>query len=300
MSKPLPTHIAALPVQPCEPNLPCRIVFSGLDASVAGEIETNFAKAGYIVISNSRNHRYDSDVPILVPEVNPEHLAVIGSQSYGKGAIITNPNCSATGLVVALKPLLDTFGLEAVSVVTMQAISGAGYPGVASLDIVDNVVPFIGGEEPKLESEPQKILGKLVNGHFEPAPFKVSASCNRVAVIDGHTECVAVKLGCKPQADEIIAAWRDFQGEPQRLKLPSAPEKPLCYFEENAYPQPKLHRQLGNGMTVSLGRLRECPILDYKFVVLSHTTVRGAAGGAILNAELFVAKGGSETLKYLY
>jgi len=300
MSKPLPTHIAALPVQPCEPNLPCRIVFSGLDASVAGEIETNFAKAGYIVISNSRNHRYDSDVPILVPEVNPEHLAVIGSQSYGKGAIITNPNCSATGLVVALKPLLDTFGLEAVSVVTMQAISGAGYPGVASLDIVDNVVPFIGGEEPKLESEPQKILGKLVNGHFEPAPFKVSASCNRVAVIDGHTECVAVKLGCKPQADEIIAAWRDFQGEPQRLKLPSAPEKPLCYFEENAYPQPKLHRQLGNGMTVSLGRLRECPILDYKFVVLSHNTVRGAAGGAILNAELFVAKGGSETLKYLY
>lgn len=297
MSKPLPAQIAAMPVQPCEPNLRCRIVFSGLDASVAGEIETNFAIAGYIVISNSRNHRYDPDVPILVPDVNPEHLAVIKTQSYGKGAIITNPNCSATGLVVALKPLLDKFGLEAVSVVTMQAISGAGYPGVASLDIVDNVVPFIGGEEPKLESEPQKILGKLVNGHFESAPFKISASCNRVAVIDGHTECVAVKLGRKPKAEEIIAAWREYQGKPQQMKLPSAPANPLCYFEENNYPQPKLHRLLGNGMTVSVGRLRECPILDYKFVVLSHNTVRGAAGGAILNAELFVAKGGLETLK---
>ncbi|MFH1213875.1 MAG: aspartate-semialdehyde dehydrogenase [Candidatus Neomarinimicrobiota bacterium] len=297
MAKLLPSHIAALPVQPCEPNLPCRIVFSGLDASVAGEIETNFAKAGYIVISNSRNHRNDPDVPILVPEVNSDHLALVGTQKYEKGAIITNPNCAATGLVVALKPLLDKFGLLAVNVVTMQAVSGAGYPGVASLDILDNVIPFIGGEEKKLESEPQKILGTYRDGRIEPAQFKVSAACNRVAVIDGHTECVSVKLERKLTADEIIAAWREFRGEPQRLKLPSAPEQPLCYFEENVSPQPKLHRLLGNGMTVSLGRLRECPILDYKFVLLSHNTVRGAAGGAILNAELFVAKGGLEALK---
>ncbi|MBP7886166.1 MAG: aspartate-semialdehyde dehydrogenase [Candidatus Marinimicrobia bacterium] len=297
MTKPLPDNVAKMIVKNCEPNLPCRIVFSGLDASVAGEIETDFAKAGYIVISNSRNHRYDPDVPILVPEVNSDHLAIIATQKYGRGAIITNPNCAATGLVVALKPLLDQFGLSAVNVVTMQAISGAGYPGVASLDIVDNVIPFISGEEAKLEREPQKILGKYLDGHIEPAQFIISAACNRVAVVDGHTECISVKLERKPIAEEIIAAWREFQGEPQRLKLPSAPEKPLHYFEENNYPQPKLHRHLGNGMTVSLGRLRECPILDYKFVMLSHNTIRGAAGGAILNAELFIAKGGLEKLR---
>ncbi|MFA4921922.1 MAG: aspartate-semialdehyde dehydrogenase [Candidatus Neomarinimicrobiota bacterium] len=297
MSKPLPSRIADMTVKACEPDLPCRIVFSGLDASVAGEIETNFAKAGYIVISNSRNHRSDPDVPILVPEVNADHLEIVKTQQNGQGAIITNPNCAATGLVVALKPLLDKFGLSKVNVVTMQAISGAGYPGVASLDIIDNVVPFIGGEEGKLESEPQKILGNYCDGRIEPAQFKVSASCNRVAVTDGHMECVSVKLARKPSANEIITEWREFRGEPQRLKLPSAPANPLCYFEENNYPQPKLHRLLGDGMTVAIGRLRECPILDYKFVLLSHNTIRGAAGGAILNAELFVAKGGLATRK---
>jgi len=295
MPKPLPPRVAAMTVRTCEPDLPCRIVFSGLNASVAGEIETNFAKAGYIVISNSRNHRSDPDVPILVPEVNAEHLAIINTQPYGQGAIITNPNCAATGLVVALKPLLGKFGLKAVSVVTMQAISGAGYPGVASLDIVDNIIPYIGNEEGKLESEPQKILGTYQDGHIKPAQFKISAACNRVAVTDGHTECVAVKLNHKPAAEEIITAWREFQGEPQRLKLPSAPIFPIVYCEENDAPQPKLHRLLGNGMTVTLGRLRACPILDYKFVLLSHNTIRGAAGGAVLNAELFIAGGGLDT-----
>ncbi|MDD5765427.1 MAG: aspartate-semialdehyde dehydrogenase [Candidatus Marinimicrobia bacterium] len=290
MSSPIPEKIADLPVSDCTPNLPCRIVFSGLDASVAGKIETEFAKAGYIVVSNSKNHRFDSDVPLLIPEVNPDHLALIRTQQYGKGAIITNPNCATTGLVLALKPLNDLFGLEALNVVTMQAISGAGYPGVASLDIIDNMIPVIRNEEEKVESEPLKILGRLNENHFEPANFKISAACNRIAVTDGHTECVSVKFRKKPSAQEIIGAWDRFSAEPQYLNLPSAPKQPIHYFSEDDAPQPKLHRMLGNGMTVSVGRLRECPILDYKFVVLSHNTIRGAAGGAILNAELLVSK----------
>jgi len=290
MSSPIPEKIAALPVSDCTPNLPCRIVFSGLDASVAGEIETDFAKAGYIVISNSQNHRFDGDVPLMIPEVNPDHLALISGQQFGNGAIITNPNCAATGLVLALKPLNDLFGLEAVNVVTMQAISGAGYPGVASLDILDNLIPLIRNEEEKVESEPLKILGLLNENRIEPANFKISAACIRVAVTDGHTACVSIKFRKKPSAQEIIEAWNRFSGEPQRLNLPSAPKQPIRYFSEDDAPQPKLHRMLGRGMTVSVGRLRECPILDYKFVILSHNTIRGAAGGAILNAELYVSK----------
>ncbi|MBT3261622.1 aspartate-semialdehyde dehydrogenase [bacterium] len=282
MATPIPEHVRNMKVSTCEPNLDCKIVFSGLDASVAGEIETAFAKAGYIVVSNSRNHRFDADVPLIVPEINPEQLSLTKKQAYGKGCIITNPNCSTIGLVMALKPLLDNFGLESVNVVTLQALSGAGYPGISSLDIIDNVLPYIKNEEEKMETEPYKILGTK--------DFKISATCNRVAVIDGHTECVAVKLKNKARKEDIIKAWQEFRGKPQELNLPTAPLKPIHYFSEDNFPQPKLHRNLDKGMAVSIGRLRPCPILDYKFTILSHNTIRGAAGGAILNAELFINK----------
>lgn len=288
---PIPLSIANLEVQDCIPNLDCDFVFSGLDASVAGEIETSFAQAGYPVISNSRNHRFSPNVPLLVPDVNPDHLALIEEQKFGKGFIVTNPNCSTTGLVIALKPLQDQWGLEQVNVVTMQALSGAGYPGVASLDILDNVIPYIGSEEQKMESETVKILGKIENKAFKNASIKISAQCNRVAVMNGHLECVNIKLKTKAKLNEIIQVWQNYQAEPQQLKLPSAPNPLIYCFTNEKYPQPRLHRDLGNGMAVSIGRLRECPLFDYKFVVLSHNTVRGAAGGAILNTEILIAKG---------
>lgn len=281
-SSELPANVGEMIVQPCEPGVEGRIVFSGLDAEVAGPIEETFARAGYAVVSNSKNHRMDEDVPLLVPEVNPGQLELVRRQSFGGGMIVTNPNCTTVGLVLALKPLVDRFGVEAVSVVTMQALSGAGYPGVASLDIVDNVIPFIGGEEGKMESEPLKILG---------VPITISATCNRVAVIDGHTECVSVRLKTSATADEIIDAWESYRGEPQALELPMAPRQPIRYFHEDAFPQPRKHRNLDKGMAVSIGRLRPCPILDWKFTLVSHNTIRGAAGGAILNAELMVKKG---------
>lgn len=281
----LPENIGNMIVQDCKPTLKSRIVFSGLDASVAGEIEDDFANNGYYVISNSRNHRFDKDVPLLIPEINSDHLELVKIQNR-KGAIVTNPNCSTIGMVMALKPILDNFGLEAVNVVTMQALSGAGYPGVASLDIIDNVVPFIGGEEKKMETEPLKILGRLNGGSIDNLDLKISAQCNRVAVLDGHLETVQVKLKQKASAEDIKKVWREFSAVPQKLNLPMAPVKPVHYFEEEKFPQPKLHRNIDKAMAVSVGRLRECPLFDYKFVVLSHNTVRGAAGGAILNAEL--------------
>lgn len=286
----IPSNIAAMKVSECEPNLPCKIVFSGLDASVAGDIEERFAKAGYIVVSNAKNHRWGETVPLLVPEINADHLPLIRHQPYGSGAIVTNPNCSTTGLVMALKPLQDRFGLKQVMVVTMQALSGAGYPGVSSLDITDNVIPFISGEEDKVQTEPLKILGKLEDGKIRNLDLAISAHCNRVAVIDGHTECVSVKLNEPASPENILDAWTHFSREPQELKLPMAPEKPIYYFTESNFPQPRLHRNLDKGMAVSIGRLRKCPLMDYKFVLLSHNTVRGAAGGAILNAELMVKK----------
>jgi aspartate-semialdehyde dehydrogenase len=258
---------------------------------VAGEIEEDFARAGYIVVSNSRNHRMDKDVPLLVPEINSDHLELVRNQKYGKGFIVTNPNCSTIGMVMALKPLLDTFGLEAVHVVTMQALSGAGYPGVSSIDILDNVIPFIGGEEEKMESEPLKIFGSYSNNMIINAVMKISASCNRVAVSDGHLESVSVKLTNEASPEDIINAWNNFKAEPQALDLPMAPKRPVQYFAESKYPQPRLHRLLEKGMAVSTGRLRKCNLLDYKFTVLSHNTVRGAAGGAILNAEILYKKG---------
>jgi len=291
LNTPIPEKIKDIIVKEAKPDLDCKIVFSGLDASVAGPIEEEFAKNGYIVVSNSRNHRFDEDVPLLVPEINAEHLELIKTQKYGDGFIVTNPNCSTIGMVMALKPLYDNFGIEAVSVVTMQALSGAGYPGVSSLDIIDNVVPFIKSEEEKMQSEPLKILGEYKNGKIEFADIKISASCNRVPVVDGHLESVSVKLKKQATEEEIIKAWQNFKGIPQELDLPSAPKQPVHYFFENNFPQPRIHRNLENGMAVSVGRLRKCPVLDYKFMVLSHNTVRGAAGIAILNAELLYKKG---------
>jgi len=290
-SAPLDFKAGNLEVKECKPNLQCRLVFSGLDSSVAGPIEEEFAQNGYIVVSNSKNHRMDKNVPLLVPEINSDHLELIKKQNFKKGCIVTNPNCSTIGLVLALKPLLDNFGLEAVNVVTMQALSGAGYPGVSSLDTIDNVVPYISGEESKVESEPLKILGTLNETHIENLDLKISAQCNRVSVIDGHLECVQVKLKEKTSVDEIKKAWLNYRGEPQKLNLPSAPEYPIHYFEEENYPQPRLHRNTDKGMAASVGRLRKDNLFDYKFVVLSHNTIRGAAGGAILCAELMKAKG---------
>ncbi len=292
MQTPLRKDIGDKIILKCEPNLESKITFSALDASVAGEIEENFARAGYAVISNAKNHRMDEHVPLMVPEVNTDHLEMIKHQKFGEGVIVTNPNCSTIGLVLALKPIHEKFGITALNVVTMQAVSGGGYPGVPSMDILDNVIPFIGGEEAKMESEPAKILGKL-NKDFKVdfAKINISAQCNRVAVIDGHTECVQLNLQKKVSNEELINAWNKFSAEPQKLNLPYAPEKPTVYLEGDKYPQPKMHRNLGNGMSASIGRLRADTLFDYKFVVLSHNTIRGAAGGTILIAELMKAKG---------
>jgi aspartate-semialdehyde dehydrogenase len=289
-STPIPNKIKNLVVKNCKPNLKSKVAFSGLDSSIAGEVESAFASEGYIVVSNSKNHRMDKDVPLLVPEINADHLELVKQQKYNGGCIVTNPNCSTIGLVLALKPLVDSFGIETVNVVTMQGLSGAGYPGVSSLDIIDNVIPFIGGEEPKMETEPLKILGSLNSNGIKNLEMKISAQCNRVAVMDGHTECVQVTLRKKASPEEIIDIWRNFSSDPQKLNLPSAPEKPIHYFEEPKYPQPRIHRNIDKGMAVAIGRLREDNLFDYKFVILSHNTIRGAAGGAILGAELMKAK----------
>lgn len=291
LASPLPDSVKNISVTKCESILKSKVIFSGLDSSVAGNIETEFAKAGYLIISNSKNHRMDKDVPLLIPEVNHDHLSLIKKQKYGGGGIVTNPNCSVIGLVIALKPLADNFGIESINVSTMQAISGAGHPRVVKLDIEDNVIPLIKGEEEKLETEPLKILGKVKNKNIEFENFKISAQCNRVNVTDGHTECVQIKLKKKATKNELINAWQGFSSLPQKLKLPSAPLKPIQYFWEENLPQPKYQRNSNKGMVVSIGRLREDPIFDYKFVVLSHNTVRGAAGGAILCAELLKAQG---------
>jgi aspartate-semialdehyde dehydrogenase len=232
----------------------------------------------------------EADVPLLVPEVNPEHLQVLKQEGRYKGKIIANPNCSTIGLALALKPL-DRFGIEQVHVVTMQAVSGAGYPGVASLDVIDNLIPHISGEEEKIESEPLKILGQYDGKQFLSHGAKISAQCNRVPISDGHTECVSIKFKNKPTKEEMIAAWRSFTSEAQAMQLPLAPAHPIHYFEERNYPQPKVHRHLDKGMAVSIGRLRDCPLFDYKFTLFSHNTIRGAAGGALLNGEILVKKG---------
>ena len=289
---PMPASIAGQIVTETVPDFDCDFVFSGLDSSVAGELEEAFARAGYPVISNAKNYRMHPQVPLLIPEVNPSHTELIAQQDWGSdGYIVTNPNCSTVGLVCALKPLHDAFGLEAVQVVTMQALSGAGYPGVSSLDITGNVVPYIKGEEDKLVDEPLKLLGTYRNGAISTASFPVSAQCNRVAVLDGHLECVSIKFKGKASPDDVKEALRSYTSPLKELGLPSAPEQFIEVFEDERYPQPRRHVGLGNGMTVSVGRIRPCEIFDIKCVVLSHNTIRGAAGGAILNAELLVKQG---------
>jgi aspartate-semialdehyde dehydrogenase len=271
-----------------------RLLFSALPAGTAGAIEEELAAAGYGVCSNASSHRMDPDVPLLIPDVNPDHTALIRAQQAQRawpGFIVTNPNCSATHLVCALKPLYDAFGLEAVSVVTMQALSGAGYPGVASLDILDNVIPYIGGEEEKIEIEPRKLLGTLRGDTIALAKFAVSAQANRVAVRNGHLEAVSVKLSRPASIDEVAAAFVNYRAEPQRLRLPTAPDPAIILHSAPDRPQPRLDRLAGNGMATSVGRLRPDPILDYKFLVLGHNTIRGASGGALLNAELLYAQG---------
>ncbi len=291
MAAPLPEKIASMPIRPCEPSLPCDLVFSALDSSVAGGIEEEFAKAGYLVVSNCSSHRMASHVPLIVPEINADHLRLIEQQPYGKGAIITNPNCSVAGIALALKPLLDKWGIAAVHIVTLQALSGAGYPGIPSTDILDNVIPYIAGEEAKVETEPLKIMGSYQNNSITLYPMRISAHCNRVPVADGHLACISVKLNCRAGSEEIITAWQAFRSEPQVLELPSAPKTPLVYLENEKHPQPKIHRTLGEGMSVAIGRLRACSLLDWKFALLSHNVIRGAAGCALLNAELLVKKG---------
>jgi aspartate-semialdehyde dehydrogenase len=300
LDTPLPARIAAMTVMPNTPEaqpagespIP-KIIFAALDADVARELEPKFAAAGCAVVSNSSAFRMVEDVPLVVPEVNADHLAMIERQSWRKqsgGYIVTNPNCSAIGLVLALKPLEERFGIESLFVTTMQAVSGAGYPGVASLDIMGNVVPFIKNEEEKLEEEVGKLLGRLAGGRVELLDAKVSAHCNRVAVEDGHTECVSIKLKTKASREQILAAWAEFAPLAGQ-RLPSAPEQPVEFDANPDRPQPRLDRMRGRGMASTVGRLRECNLLDWKFVVVSHNTIRGAAGAAVLNAEVLARLG---------
>jgi aspartate-semialdehyde dehydrogenase len=271
-----------------------QVIFAALDAGIAREMEPQFASAGCSVVSNSSAFRMQSDVPLIIPEVNADHLALIENQCWRKdsgGYIVTNSNCSAMGLVLALAPLHRKFGIESVFVTTMQAVSGAGYPGVASLDILGNVIPYIAKEEEKMEEETRKLLGRLDGDHVEQAAFTMTAHCNRVAVEDGHTESVSVKLKKKAAPEEMIAVFNDFRSTPQELKLPLAPARPVVYDATPDRPQPRFDVDRGNGMTVSVGRLRPCGVLDYKFTVLSHNTIRGAAGAALLNAELLKVRG---------
>jgi len=289
----MPEGVRSLIVEDCKPGNAPRLLFSATDASVATEIEQAFAQAGHVVVSNSRNHRMDPDVPLLIPEVNPDHLKVIPHQQRKrgwKGQITTNPNCSTIVLAMALAPL-KKFGIKQVVATTMQAISGAGYPGVASMDINANVIPFIGGEEEKMQQETQKILGDYTGDTIRSLAAQVSAHCNRVPVVDGHTVTVSVAFEQKPSLEEIIAALQDFRSLPQERKLPSAPPQPIIYLSEKDRPQPRRDVERERGMTVFVGRLRECPVLGYKFIALGHNTIRGAAGAAVLNAELMYSEG---------
>jgi aspartate-semialdehyde dehydrogenase len=291
---PLADEVARKTVEAAVPGRAPKLVFSGLDSSVAGDIEAAFARAGHIVVSNARNYRMEPTVPLLIPEVNAEHLALLSAQraAYGwEGAIVTNPNCAVVVLAMALAPLRQ-FDLDTVMVTTLQAISGAGYPGVPSWDILANVIPYIGGgEEEKVETETPKILGALRADRVDPHPTRVSATTTRVPVANGHTGSIAVSLKQRPSLEAVIDAWTSFKGRPQTLELPTAPPQPIVYAREDNRPQPALDVNRDGGMTVTVGRLRACPVLGYKFVALGHNTIRGAAGAAILNAELMHREG---------
>jgi aspartate-semialdehyde dehydrogenase len=289
----MPAAVRDLVVGLPEPPLDCDVVFSSLPAEIARQVEGRFAGAGYPVVSNSSAYRMDADVPLVIPEVNAEHLALVrrdGGKGGAGGFIVTNPNCSTIMVALALAPLAP-FGIEAVVVTTMQAISGAGYPGVASLDITDNVLPFIPQEEEKIERETRKILGRVENGRVTPAPFAVSAQCHRVNVVDGHLAAIRVKLARAAEPADLVQAMAAFSGAPQRLGLPSAPARPIIVRSEPDRPQPRLDRDAGGGMSITVGRIARDTVLGHRFVVLGHNTIRGAAGAAILNAELLVAEG---------
>jgi len=293
LNESIPSGIADLEVKPVNPKAidDVKVVFSGLPADVAYKSEEDFARAGLTVLSNSSSHRMDKDVPILNPEVNADHISLLEEQKRHKkwdGLIVTNPNCTVAVLTLSLKPISDAFGLKRVIVSTMQALSGAGYPGVSSLDIVDNVIPFIQGEEGKVEEEALKILGPP----REPANFKISSSCHRVGTTDGHLEAVFVETEEEAEPDDLIDIMQKFRGEPQRLKLPTAPNNPVIVRLDDNRPQPKLDRMAGNGMSVVVGRVRKDAALHgVKYIVLGHNTIRGAAGCSILNAELLKVKG---------
>lgn len=290
---PMPARIADMVLQPNTPaantsEIP-KIIFAALDSDIAKDLEPQFADAGCAVISNSSAFRMTADVPLVIPEVNADHLPLLKQQaayaSSKGGYIVTNPNCSAIGLVLALKPLHDAFGIESLFVTTMQAVSGAGYPGVPSLDIMGNVVPFIRNEEEKLQEEVGKLLGTYNGSGVDMLPAKVSAHCNRVAVVDGHTECVSIKFSRPATREQILSAWAKFQPLKQH-HLPTAPEQPVIFTDAPDRPQPRFDVGAGHGMSTTVGRLRECPLLDWKFVLLSHNVLRGAAGAAVLNAEV--------------
>jgi aspartate-semialdehyde dehydrogenase len=289
----MPASVEAMQVDECKPGRAPRLVFSATDSSVATEIEQAFAQAGHVVVSNSRNHRMEADVPLVIPEINADHLKIIPLQQRRrgwKGQIATNPNCATMVIAMALAPF-KPYGITKIMATTMQAVSGAGYPGVASMDIAGNVIPFIGSEEEKVESETQKILGDFTGDAIRSLPAKVTAQCNRVAVVDGHMACCSVSLERKPPIDELIHALENFRSVPQERKLPSAPPQPIIYMRDKDRPQPRRDANRDRGMTTFVGRLRECPVLGYKFVALSHNTIRGAAGAAVLNAELMYSEG---------
>jgi len=294
LKTPIPATVAQMCVSAATPDGAPKVIFAALDASIAAELEPRFAEAGCAVITNSSALRMAKDVPLVIPEVNPDHIKLIECQSWRRksgGFVVTNSNCSAMGLVLALAPLHKRFELETVMVVTMQAVSGAGYPGVASLDILGNVIPYIAKEEEKMEEETRKLLGTLNGSGINLAPFKMSAHCNRVAVEDGRTESVSVKFKKKAQTSEILEAWREFSGIPQQQQFPTAPEIPVRYLEATDRPQPRFDVEFGGGMTTTVGRLRPCAVFDWKFTLLSHNTIRGAAGAALLNAELLKSQG---------
>jgi len=289
----MPGSAAAMIVSDSKPRNAPRLVFSAMDASVATEIEREFAQAGHVVVSNSRNHRMEPDVPLLIPEINPGHLSLLHAQQKNRGRqgmIVTNPNCSTIVLSLALAPLAQ-FGIERVIAATLQAVSGAGYPGVPSIDILANVIPYVGGEEEKMEQETQKILGGVSNGQALPLNARVSAHCHRVAVADGHTVATSVEFSSKPAVQELQHAIESFRGVPQDRSLPSAPARPVIYMPQQDRPQPRRDACRENGMSVFVGRLRDCSVLHAKFVACGHNTIRGAAGAAVLNAELMVSEG---------
>ena len=295
LEHPMPTAARDLTVHECVPDGKApQLLFASLDGKVAAEVEGAFARAGHAVVSNSSFYRMEPDVPLVIPEVNPDHLMLVRSQRRERnwnGMIVTNPNCTTVGLAMSLAPIERGFGLDKVMMTSMQAVSGAGYPGVPTLDILGNVIPHIGGEEEKVERETQKLLGILSDGGVQPGRFAVSAQCNRVMVENGHTETVSVALRRKASREDLLAAWREFMPAPEVHRLPSAPGRPVVLRDEADRPQPRFDVNTEHGMAAVIGRLRPCPVLDFKYVVLSHNTIRGAAGAALLNAELMKAEG---------